>query len=66
MDMGKDAQETIREIETTREDLALKVDLLVDRAKVEAVEMSKKLAIVALALAGLVIVGTIAKRRVGS
>lgn len=52
------------EIEATREDLALKVDLLVDRAKVEAVEASKKLAVVAVALVGLLIVGTIAKRRV--
>ncbi len=52
------------EIEETREDLARKVDELVDRAKVEAAEASKKVAIVAVALAALFVVGTIAKRRV--
>lgn len=62
--MGNNPKETEAEIEATREDLALKVDLLVGRAKVEAVEASKKLAIVAVALAGLFIVGSIAKRRV--
>lgn len=62
--MGSTPDETIGEIEATREDLALKVDMLVDRAKVEAVELSKKVALAAVALAGLLIVGTIAKRRV--
>lgn len=62
--MGKDAQQTLGEIEETREDLARKVDELVDRAKVEAGEIGKKLAIGAAALAGLLVIGLIAKRRV--
>jgi hypothetical protein len=62
--MGTNARDTATEIEQTREDLARKVDLLVDRAKIEAVEVSKKLMVVGIALVGLVIVGTIAKRRV--
>ncbi|MDQ3952915.1 MAG: DUF3618 domain-containing protein [Actinomycetota bacterium] len=62
--MGKDARQTLGEIEETREDLARKVDELVDRAKVEAGEIGKKLAIGAVALAGLLVVGLIAKRRV--
>lgn len=62
--MGKDARQTLGEIEETREDLARKVDELVDRAKVEAGEIGKKLAVGAAALAGLLIVGFIAKRRV--
>ena len=64
--MGQDPQQTLNEIEQTRDELARKVDELVDRAKIEAVEVSKKLAIGAIALAGLLIVGMIAKRRVGS
>ena len=64
--MGTTPQQTVTEIEQTREDLARKVDLLVDRAKVEAASAGKKLAIVGLALAGLVVVGMIAKRRVQS
>ena len=56
--------QTVHEIEQTREDLARKVDLLVDRAKVEAVSVGKKLAIAGAALAGLVVIGMIAKRRV--
>ena len=64
--MGQDARQTVTEIEETREELARKVDELVDRAKVEAAEAGKKLAIVAVALAGLLVVGLIAKRRVGS
>lgn len=63
--MGKDARQTLGEIEETREDLARKVDELVDRAKVEAGEIGKKLAVGAAALAGLLVVGLIAKRRVG-
>jgi len=62
--MGKDARQTLGEIEETREDLARKVDELVDRAKVEAGEIGKKLAIGAVALVGLLVVGLIAKRRV--
>ncbi len=62
--MGKDARQTLGEIEETREDLARKVDELVDRAKVEASEIGKKLAIGAVALAGLLVVGLIAKRRI--
>lgn len=57
-------EETLHEIEATREDLARKVDQLVDRAKVEAGEVGRKLAIAAVAIAGLVIVGMIAKRRI--
>ncbi len=62
--MGKNAQQTLGEIEETRDDLARKVDELVDRAKVEAGEIGKKLAIGAVAVAGLLIIGFIAKRRV--
>lgn len=62
--MGTNARETATEIEQTRDDLARKVDMLVEQAKVEAVQVSKKLMIAGIALAGLFIVGTIAKRRV--
>lgn len=62
--MGSTARETVSEIEDTRDDLARKVDELVVRAKVEAAEASKKLMIVAAGLAGLFVLGTIAKRRV--
>lgn len=62
--MGTTAEETVSEIEETRDDLARKVDELVVRAKIEAGEAGKKLAIVAAALAGLFIVGSFAKRRV--
>jgi hypothetical protein len=62
--MGNDPRATANEIEQTREDLARKVDLLVEQAKVEAAQVGKKLAIAAVAFAGLLIVGTIAKRRV--
>lgn len=64
--MGTSPQQTVTEIEQTREDLARKVDLLVDRAKVEAVSAGKKLAIAGVAIAGLVIIGMFAKRRVNS
>jgi hypothetical protein len=63
--MGQDPRQTVVEIEQTREDLARKVYLLVDRAKVEAGEIGRKVAIGAVALVGLVVVGIIAKRRVG-
>ncbi len=62
--MAHSARETVTEIEQTREELARKVDELVDRAKVEASELGKKLAIGALAVAGLLVLGFIAKRRV--
>jgi hypothetical protein len=62
--MGQNPQETVVEIEQTREDLARKVDLLVDRAKVEAGEIGRKVAIGAVAVVGLLVVGFIAKRRV--
>ncbi len=62
--MGANPQQTVTEIEQTRDDLARKVDLLVDRAKIEAASAGKKLAVVGLALAGLVVVGMIAKRRI--
>lgn len=62
--MTDNAQDISREIEETREDLARKVDLLVDRAKVEAGEAGRKLLIGAAALAGLLVIGFLAKRRV--
>ena len=64
--MGQDPRQTVSEIEETREELAKKVDQLVDRAKVEASAAGKKIAIGAVAVAGLLVVGWIAKRRVGS
>lgn len=64
--MGASPEQTVTEIEQTREDLARKVDLLVDRAKVEAVSAGKKLAIAGAAVAGLLVLGMIAKRRVRS
>lgn len=63
--MGEDARQTVDEIEQTREELARKVDELVDRAKVEAGEVGRKLTIAGAALLGLLLVGYIAKRRVG-
>lgn len=62
--MSKDTSRTIHEIESTRENLARNVDQLVGQAKVEAAQAGKKLAIGALALAGLFILGSLAKRRV--
>jgi hypothetical protein len=62
--MGNNTTETVNEIEETREHLANSVDELMGRAKVEAAAAGKKAAIVALALAGLFIVGTLAKRRI--
>lgn len=62
--MGHNAQETVSEIEQTRENLARKVDLLVDRAKVEASSLGKKLAIAGAVAAGIVLIGMFAKRRV--
>ncbi len=62
--MGANTAQTVAEIEQTREDLARKVDELVDRAKVEASELGRKLAIGAVALGALLVVGYIAKRRI--
>jgi Protein of unknown function (DUF3618) len=62
--MNKDAQATAREIEQTRDELARKVDELVDRAKVEAGEAGKKAAVGGAVLFGLLLLGMIAKRRV--
>jgi hypothetical protein len=62
--MGQTAHQTAEEIEQTREDLARKVDQLVDQAKVEAQEIGKKLAIGVGGLVVLLVVGWIAKRRV--
>jgi Protein of unknown function (DUF3618) len=63
--MGRNPHETVDEIERTREELAHKVDQLVDRAKVEAGEVGKKLGVGAVAGAGLLFLGWFAKRRVG-
>jgi hypothetical protein len=62
--MAQDPRRTADEIEQTREDLAVKVDELVDRAKIEAVQVGKKLAVVGVALVGVLLVGMIAKKRV--
>lgn len=62
--MGQNPRETVSEIEQTRDGMAVKVDQLIDQAKVEATEAGKKLAIGAVALAGLMLVGMFAKRRV--
>jgi Protein of unknown function (DUF3618) len=62
--MGQTARQTVEEIERTRDDLGRKVDLLIDRAKVEAEELGKKLAVGSAGAAGLAILGWIAKRRV--
>lgn len=59
-----EAEKTLAEIEQTRAELARKVDELVVRAKVEAAEVGRKLAIGAAALAGLALLGWFAKRRV--
>ena len=64
--MGQDPRQTVNEIEETREELAKKVDELVDRAKVEATAAGKKVAIAAVAVAGILALGWIAKRRVGT
>jgi hypothetical protein len=62
--MDKDPRATAREIEQTRDDLARKVDELVDRAKEEAGEAGKKAAIGGAAFIGLLLLGLIAKRLV--
>jgi hypothetical protein len=62
--MGQDPRQTASEIEHTRDELARKVDELVDQAKVEAGELGRKLAVGGAALAGLLVLGLIAKSRV--
>jgi hypothetical protein len=62
--MGQDARQTVEEIEQTREDLARKVDELVGRAKVEAAEAGKKMAIVGAVMVGLLVLSYIAKKRI--
>jgi hypothetical protein len=62
--MGQDTQRTVQQIEHTRDELARKVDELVDQAKVEASELGKKLAVGGVALAGLLVLGFIARQRV--
>jgi hypothetical protein len=64
--MGQDARQTVDEIDRTRDDLARKVDELVDLGKDVAEETGKKLAAGAGALAALLFVGYIAKRRIRS
>ncbi|MGH2774353.1 MAG: DUF3618 domain-containing protein [Actinomycetota bacterium] len=64
--MGQDPRQTVEEIERTREEMAVKVDRLIDEAKVEAAVVGKKVAVGAAALIGLLVLGMIAKRRVGS
>lgn len=63
--MTDNTAKTLAEIEQTRDELAQKVDDLVGRAKVEAAEAGRKLAIGVAALAGLLVIGLIAKKRVG-
>ncbi len=62
--MGEDPRQTVEEIDQTRDDIARKVDELVDQVNNYAGEAGKKLAVGAGALAALVLVGTIAKRRI--
>ncbi len=62
--MGENARQTVAEIEETREELARKVEDLVDRAKVEAGVLGRKVAIAGIAVAGLLVLGFIAKKRV--
>jgi hypothetical protein len=62
--MGQDTHQTVEEIEHTRDELARKVDELVDQAKVEASQLGRKLAVGGAALAGLLVLGLVAKQRV--
>jgi hypothetical protein len=64
--VGSNPRQTVNEIEQTRDQLARKVDELVDQAKVEATELGKKLAVGGAALAGLLLLGVLAKARVRS
>ena len=62
--MGEDPRQTVGEIDQTRDDIARKVDELVDQVHDYAGEAGKKLAVGAGALAALLLVGAIAKRRI--
>lgn len=62
--MAQDPRLTAEEIERTRDELAGKVDELVDRAKIEAVQVGRKLAVAGVVLLGVLLVGFIAKKRV--
>lgn len=62
--MGAGPEQTVAEIEETREELARKVDQLVDRARVEAGVIGRKLVVGVAAVGALLIVGFIAKRRI--
>jgi hypothetical protein len=62
--MSQDTHQTVQEIEHTRDELARKVDELVDQAKVEASQLGRKLAVGGAALAGLLVLGLVAKQRV--
>ena len=64
--MGQDARQTVAEIEQTREDLARNLDELVGRAKVEAAEVGKKLAIAGAVMVGLLVLSYIAKKRISN
>ena len=64
--MGETPAQTMAEIEETRAELATKVDDLVDRAKVEAGAIGRKMLVGTAALAVLIVIGYVAKRRVGS
>jgi hypothetical protein len=64
--MGQNPRQTVEEIEETREELARKVDELVDRAKVEASAFGKKVAIGVVALVGVVALSWFAKRLVNN
>ncbi|HYZ46721.1 MAG TPA: DUF3618 domain-containing protein [Actinomycetota bacterium] len=62
--MSRDPRRTAQEIEQTRDELARKVDELVDQARVEAGVLGKKAAVGAAGLAALLVLGFIAKQRV--
>ena len=62
--MGENPRQTVDEIEQTRDELARKVDELVDRARVEAGQAAKKVAIGLVGAAGQLVVGWLAERRV--
>jgi hypothetical protein len=62
--MAQDTHQTVSEIEQPRDELARKVDELVDQAKVEASELGRKLALGGAVVAGLVVLGFFAKQRV--
>ena len=63
--MGQDSRQTVDEIERTRDELARKVDELMGRARVEAAQAGKKVVLVGAGGAALMLLGWVAKRRVG-